>query len=98
MDVLFNLLSILFGEKDNGLEKIFGALKSNSFDLLKTLSSLDLSALLPIIESLFKSESSAATGFNFAKSYNADELSAIKKIADEEIVATLNGYFVGTGA
>ena len=82
---------LLFLFKDNALIKnlmpIFELLKANNFDLMSTLSQIDIEKLQPLIQELstfFQSKSPASsTGLDNA-------LSPILDLADKDIIFALN--------
>ena len=88
MEILQFLLSLF---KDNALIKnlmpIFELLKANNFDLMSTLSQIDIEKLQPLIQELstfFQSKSPASsTGLDNA-------LSPILELADKDIIFALN--------
>ena len=91
MEILQNLLSLLSKNQNLGaLKPIIDLLSKNSFDLKKTLSTLDLSSLMPIVSQF----ASAFNNKNPTTEYSsAVGLKPIALIADKEIVYTLNKYF-----
>lgn len=92
MEIIKALLSFILGDKAETLSPVLDALKENSFDLVKFLNNLDLKTIAPVFDGLFGGK---PNGSAFAPvSESADKLSAIEKIADEKIVATLNEYFI----
>ena len=92
MEIIKALLSFILGDKAETLSPILDGLKENSFDLVKFLSSLDLEKVAPIVNEFFGKNNSATPDISDSFS-TSDKLSAIEKIADEKIVATLNEYF-----
>ena len=88
MDILKVLLNFLLGENAQQFAPIVDSLKENSFDLVKTLSALDINAVAPIVKSFLSQKENPSPVYQ-----TNDGVSEIKKIADEEIVATLNRYF-----
>lgn len=92
MEILKALLSFILGERAEALSPLIDALKDNSFDLLKFLSGADADKIAPLIKEFFGAKQDGA--FRTEEPFSAPtKLSAIEKIADEEIVATLNRYF-----
>ncbi|MBQ8426435.1 MAG: hypothetical protein IJX16_01590 [Clostridia bacterium] len=81
------LLKELGGEK---LAPVFNSLKDNSFDLSKLLNPETLSTFVPIIKDFFKQQNKTPTDFTVGEDY---KLSPIARIADKDIVYTLNRYF-----
>lgn len=91
MELLQFLVSFLLkefgGEK---LEPVFNALKDNSFDLSKLLTPQTISALMPLIMDFINKQNKTPTEFSVGEDY---KISPIAKIADKDIVYTLNKYF-----
>lgn len=91
MELLQFLLSFLSKEFGGGnFEPIFNLFKNNSFDLKKTLSNLDLSAISSLMKDFAFSNKTAPSKSSFER---ASGLSPITSFADKEIVAKLNCYF-----
>ena len=95
MEIIKALLSFILGDKAESLSPILDGLKENSFDLVKFLGNLDLEKIAPVIKEFLGTENSSAPNFD-AGFPPQNKLSAIEKIADEKIVATLNEYFEST--
>jgi hypothetical protein len=91
MEILQNLLSLLSTNSNlGGFKPIVDLLEKNSFDLKKTLSSLDLSAVMPIITSFLSSINDKKSPTTASTAVGLDPIAFI---ADKEIVFTLNKYF-----
>ncbi len=91
MEILQFLLNFFL--KDNGggaLKELLNLFSQNSFDLKKVLANLNPETLAPIIENFMngtkKENPIKSTGFSYG-------LSPISKIADKDIVYTLNQHF-----
>ncbi len=95
MEILQNLLSFFINEYDGGKFKpIFELLKNNSFDIKKALSHLNLDALAPLIQEFFKHSNTDNKNQPFTPQFTQGfGLNPIAKIADKDIVYTLNQYF-----
>lgn len=89
MEIVKALLSFILGDRAENLAPLLDALKENSFDLMKFLNNVDPEKIAPVFSELF-GEKVPAADFNAPP---PEKLSAIEKIADEKIVATLNAYF-----
>ena len=90
MEILQVLLSLLAKAESSGkLEPIINLFKDNSFDIKKVLSSLNLETLLPIFSEIFKGQKNSPT----EKVGLGNGLNPIAKIADKDIIYTLNRYF-----
>ena len=89
MEIVKALLSFILGDKAESLSPLLDALKENSFDLVKFLSNVDPEKIAPVFGEFFGAKD-PATNFDAPP---PEKLSAIEKIADEKIVATLNEYF-----
>lgn len=90
MEILQNLLSFFLNQFNDGKFKpLFELLKNNSFDIKKALGNLNLDAIAPIIQELMKNNNSRPTQ-TVGRDYG---LNPIAKIADKDIVYTLNQYF-----
>ncbi len=90
MEILQNLLSFFLNEYNGGKFKpIFDLLKNNSFDIKKALGNLNLEAIAPLIQEFMKNNNSRQTQ-SVCRDYG---LNPIAKIADKDIVYTLNQYF-----
>ncbi len=92
MEILQFLLSFFlkeYGGAFNNIVPIIESLRENSFDLKKTLSSLNPEVLEPILKTF-------ASGFGGIKNNDGypkdNRLSPIINIADKEIVYALNRY------
>ncbi len=93
MEILQNLLSFFLNEYNGGKYKpIFDLLRNNSFDIKKTLSNLNLDAVAPLIKE-FMQQNNTRPVQNTERDYG---LNPIAKIADKDIVYTLNQYFYST--
>ncbi len=91
MELLQNLVYFLL--KEFGGEKllpIFNTLKDNSFDISKLINAKTLSTFAPILMDLLKSQNKTPTEFTVGEDY---KLSPIARIADKDVVYTLNRYF-----
>jgi carbonic anhydrase len=90
MEILQVLLSLLLNGKNfESFAPILNAFKENDFDLKKVLESIDLKSLMPFITSFLndkKQSPNVSVGQGFG-------LSPIAKIADKEIIYSLNQYF-----
>ena len=90
MEILQVLLSLLLNGKNfESFAPILNAFKENNFDLKKVLESIDLKSLMPFITSFLndkKQSPNVSVGQGFG-------LSPIAKIADKEIIYSLNQYF-----
>ena len=89
MEILRFLLSFLTNEKNQGaLSSILELFSKGSFDLKSLLSSLNLETLTPLIKDLLNQNprptQTVERGFG---------VKPIAKIADKDIVYTLNKYF-----
>jgi len=93
MEILKAILNFFLDGKADGVSTFLSELSNNSFDLGKTLSSFDLESVLPILKSFFGDQNEKS-----AEIFKTDAFSPIKKVADDKIVATLNGYFESNGA
>ncbi len=92
MEILQFLLSFFASEYDGGkFEPIFNTLKENSFDIKKTLSSLDLKTVAPLILQTFKNSPSQTQPV-----WEGEKLNPIINVADKKIVSALNDYFATT--
>ena len=90
MEILQVLLSLLAKAESSGkLEPIINLFKDNSFDLKRVLSNLNLETLLPIFSKLFSEQKNSPTD----SVGRGEGLNPIAKIADKDIVYTLNRYF-----
>lgn len=93
MEILQNLLSFFINEYNGGKFKpLFELLKNNSFDIKKALSNLNLDAIAPVIQEFMKNVGTPNQNYenSFSESFG---LNPIAKIADKDIVYTLNQYF-----
>jgi hypothetical protein len=91
MEILQFLLSLLSGNENfKRFQPIFNLLKENSFDIKKVLAHLDINALAPILKDFMNFSTNNATNQSNAQSVG---LNPIAKIADKDIVYTLNQYF-----
>ena len=95
MEILQNLLSFFINEYDGGKFKpLFELLKNNSFDIKKALHHLNLDAIAPFIQEFLKhgnlNNKSQTSSPSFSQGVG---LNPIAKIADKDIVYTLNQYF-----
>jgi len=92
MELLQFLISFFI--KNYGGDKfgdIFNIFKDNSFDIKKVLTNLKPEMLEPIIKSFFNSgQNKTPTDFSVGENYKLDP---IARIADKDIVYTLNRYF-----
>lgn len=90
MEILQSLLSFLLNEYGDGnFKPIFNLLKENSFDITKVLKNLKPETITPIIKEFLSKNNKSPTqtvGQGFG-------LNPIAKIADKEIVYTLNKFF-----
>ena len=89
MEIIKALLSFILGDGAETLTPLLDALKENSFDLIKFLNNVDPEKIAPVFNEFFGAKE-PASDFNAT---SPEKLSAIEKIADEKIVATLNEYF-----
>ena len=89
MEIIKALLSFILGDGAETLTPLLDALKENSFDLIKFLNNVDPEKIAPVFSEFFGAKD-PATNFDAPP---PEKLSAIEKIADEKIVATLNEYF-----
>ncbi len=92
MEILRFLLSLLTNDDNQGnLSSLLELLSKGSLDLKSLLSNLNLEALAPLIKDFFnqkpRSTQTVERGFG---------LNPIAKIADKDIVYTLNKYFYST--
>lgn len=91
MEILQNLLSLLMNNQNlNGLKPIMDLLAKNSFDIKKTLSSLDLNSIMPIINQFMNTMKNKSPTTEYSPAVG---LTPIANVADKEIVYTLNKYF-----
>ncbi len=96
MEILKLILSWFVKEKNlEGFAPIIELLSKNSFDVSKTLKNLNLDTIAPIIKSFMER---ATKGQNTTPTENSVGgeivgLNPIAKIADKEIVYTLNRYY-----
>lgn len=89
MEILQFLLSLLTNDKNKGvLSSILELLSKGSFDLKSILSSLNLETLAPILKEFFNKKPRPTQSVE--RGYG---LNPIAKIADKDIVYTLNKYF-----
>lgn len=89
MEILRFLLSLLTnGNNQSNLASIIELLNKGSLDLKSLLSNLNLEAIAPLLKDFFnqKPRSNQAEERGFG-------LNPIAKIADKDIVYTLNKYF-----
>lgn len=95
MEILQNLLSFFINEYDGGKFKpLFELLKNNSFDIKKALHHLNLDAIAPLIQEFLKHGNSDNKNNFSSQTYSQGVgLNPIAKIADKDIVYTLNQYF-----
>lgn len=94
MEILQNLLSFFIKEYDGGKFKpIFELLKNNSFDIKKALGNLNLDDIAPLIQEFFKYNNTNDKSKSSAVFSQGFGLNPIAKIADKDIVYTLNQYF-----
>ena len=93
MEILQFLISFFLkefgGEK---LQTIIDLFQNNSFDLNKIINNLNLETISPIIQEFFKSLNKENTPTDFSVGED-NKLSPIARIADKDIVYTLNRYF-----
>ena len=90
MEILQNLLSFFLNEYNGGKFKpLFDLLKNNSFDIKKAISNLNLDAIAPLIQEFMQKNNPTQTQ-SVGRDYG---LNPIAKIADKDIVYTLNQYF-----
>jgi hypothetical protein len=90
MEILQNLLTNLLGENLKAFTPLLQTLINNGFDLKKTLSSMDITALIPLVEQLF-----SATQNMKSPTQNVGQCSGVNpiiKFADKDIVYTLNKH------
>lgn len=86
MQILNAILSLFLNEENKEkIAPLVDAILKNGFDLPAILKSVDLSALLPLIESLFVNKREKPV-------YSANPLSPVVDIADAEIISALNKY------
>ena len=91
MEILQFLLSLLSGNENfKRFQPIFNLLKENSFDIKKVLAHLDINALAPILKDFMSFAKNPVENKNNFQSFG---LTPIAKIADKDIVYTLNQYF-----
>lgn len=89
MEILQFLLSFFLSEYGGGkFAPVFELLKENSFDIGKTLKSLDPKTVAPIVKDIFSSAQNKSPTVHVG----SFGLSPVKNIADKEIVYTLNKY------
>lgn len=90
MELLQFLLSFLANEYGNGkFAPVLEALKQNSFDIPKTLKSLNPETIAPIVKEFF---SSANKNNPTEYSGRANGLSPVRNVADKNIIYALNKY------
>lgn len=90
MEILQFLLSFFSKEYGGKLTPIIEMLKNNNFDIKKTLQNLNLDAIAPLIKDFMQN---ATKNRPENSERNNVGLSPIAKIADKDIVYTLNQYF-----
>ncbi len=90
MEILQFLINLLNNNQNFGaLAPVINALKENSFDIKKTLSSINPEILAPLIKGFFESANKNPTDSVGQYYYG---LEPIKNVADKDIVYTLNKY------
>lgn len=90
MEILQVLLSLLLNGKNfENFAPILNAFKENNFDLKKVLTNIDLKSLMPLLSS-FLNDKKQSPSVNVGQGFG---LSPIAKIADKEIIYSLNQYF-----
>ena len=91
MEILQFILNFLTSNLGNSkVSEIFNVLKQNDFDLAKTLKNVNMETLAPIINSFMNTENNKSHKESFISPCG---LNPIAKIADKDIVYTLNRYF-----
>ena len=91
MELLQILLNLLVNNQNLGaLAPVFNALKENSFDLKKTLSSIKPEVFAPILKQFFENAQNKSPTDSVGQVYHG--LEPIKNIADKDVVYTLNNY------
>ena len=90
MEILQFILNFLANNLGNGqLSCIFDLLKQNDFDISKTIKNFNPDSLAPILNSFMNMQKNS----HKEESYSPCGLNPIAKIADKDIVYTLNKYF-----
>ncbi len=93
MELLQFLLSFLLGD-ENGkkVQPLLRLFSDNSFDIGKVIKSLNPEILAPLIKEFFSyaKNQNPQTNFSFGDDY---KLSPIARIADKDVIYTLNRYF-----
>ena len=90
MEILQFLMNFIGNNQNFGaLAPVINALKENSFDLKKTLSSINIEVLAPLIKGFFENANKNPTE-TVGQFYHG--LDPIKNLADKDIVYTLNKY------
>lgn len=90
MEILQFLLSFFLNEYGGKLSPIIELLKNNDFDIKKTLQNVNLETIAPLIKN-FMENGTKNRPENSERSVAG--LNPIAKIADKDIVYTLNKYF-----
>lgn len=93
MELLQFLLSFLLGDNNKKkIEPLLQLFSDNGFDISKVIKSLNPEILAPLIKEFISSTNNKnpQTNFSFGEDF---KLSPISRIADKEVVYTLNKYF-----
>lgn len=87
MQILDTLLSLLTSpDAKEKIAPILDAISKNNFNLAEVLKNIDITAVLPLVQSLFSQKQQTPPPVN------ANPLSPVSDIADREIVFALNRY------
>ena len=92
MEILQFLISFFLNEYGGEkLQSVFKVLKDNSFDIGKVIKNLTPETVAPILKEFLKpNKNNTPTDFSVGEDYKLDP---IARIADKDIVYTLNRYF-----
>ncbi len=90
MELLQFLLSFFASEYGDKLKPVLTLLEKNNFDIRKTLGSIDLETIAPIIKDFMEK---GMKNRPESSERNIVGISPIANIADKDIVYTLNKYF-----
>lgn len=93
MEILQFLISFFLKEfGGDKLQTIIELFRNNSFDLNKIINNLKPETIAPIMQDFFKSMNKENSPTDFSVGED-NKLSPIARIADKDIVYTLNRYF-----
>ncbi len=91
MELLQFIINNFFGGKLGELTPLIELLKKNDFDIKKIISELKPETLAPLVSAFTEFFANTNSPTDSAGEYHG--ISPIAKIADKEIVYTLNKYF-----